>query len=153
VKIVTGKQGKGVCNIVYNRKCNPKTSLAASSRRRAADASWQVDNRNKTDCWRRKSMMPDVSSRSKYYLNWMLDSSRQCHGVAKNRVERLSGLAPGLLQSYVPFSTSLPLSPRVSKRSLTAHTARTLSSASLQDSQHCRSYSAKSDVEVSQNRA
>jgi len=39
----------------------------------------------------------------------------------------------------VSFDDSLPLSPRVSRRSLTTHTAPTPSSASLQDSRHCRS--------------
>jgi len=50
-------------------------------------------------------VMPGVSRRSNQYLNWMWsvhrssDSSRQCHGEAKNTEERLSGLAPNLRQS------------------------------------------------------
>jgi len=76
----------------------------------------------------KRSVMPDISCCSNQDLNWMWsehcssDSSRQCHSVAISTVDRLNGLAWGL--------------PAVSP---TAHTARTQSSASPQDSQHCRS--------------
>jgi len=74
------------------------------SQRQAAVAGQQarlgngvVDDRDDTDFWRRRSggersVMPGVSRRSNQYLNWMWsayrssDSSRQCHGVAKSKL-------------------------------------------------------------------
>jgi len=107
--------------------------------------------------------MPGVSRLSNQYLNFMWsvyrssDNSRQCHGVAKNTVERRDvneaswawgrgqkEWVPGRTtqrtstrtSSVVSLGDSLPLLPRISKRSLTAHTAITASSALLQNSQH-----------------
>jgi len=42
-EILTGKQGKGVYNIVWNRECHQKH--VASSRCRRADTSWQLHSR------------------------------------------------------------------------------------------------------------
>jgi len=83
---------------------------AAAEEQQVRRGNGVVDDSDDTDCWRRKtggerSPMPGVSRRSNQYLNFMWsvyrssDNSRQCHGVAKNTVKRLSGLAPGLRQS------------------------------------------------------
>jgi len=114
------------------------------------------------DCWRRRtggeqSVMPGVSRRSNQYLNWMWsayrssDSSRQCHGVAKNTAERLSGLAPGLRQSY--HSVTHSRSHCESLNDPSQHTLRELRGRRLSKTHSTVDlHSTKSDMKVNSSR-
>jgi len=149
-----------VYNIVCNRECHPKD--VASDRQQTRRGNGVVDGRDETDCRRRKtdggrSVMPGVSRRSNQYLNWMWsvyrssDSSRQCHGVTKHTVERLSGLAPGLRQLYHSVTDSY--SHRESPNDPSHHTLHQLRARRLSKTHSTvRLHSTKSDGKVKSSR-
>jgi len=79
------------------------------------------------------------------------DSSRQCHGVAKNKVERLSGLAAELRQSY--HSVTRSQSHRESPNDPSQHTLHELRARRLSKTHNTvELYSTKSDVKVISSR-